>query len=131
MAHLVFLSVMVLLTHPCSIPRAYEWAERYNATPSKPLIDMSQGVPGIPPPENLRNAIGQASASPENFSYCRWDGEPSLRLALSEEVKAVYGSQADITPEDIALTAGCNMAFIAAVMALADAGDEVILPYPW
>lgn len=92
---------------------------------------MSQGVPGIPPPERLRNAIAEASASPANFSYCRWDGEPSLRLALSEEMKTVYGPQADIRSEDIALTAGCNMAFMAAIMALADAGDEVILPYPW
>ena len=92
---------------------------------------MSQGVPGIPPPEELRRAIGEASVSPENFSYCRWDGESSLRLALSEEMKTVYGTQADIKPEDIALTAGCNMAFMAAIMTLADAEDEVILPYPW
>jgi aspartate/methionine/tyrosine aminotransferase len=117
--------------HPHSIPKAYEWAERYDATPSKPLIDMSQGVPGIPPPEELRKAISEASFSPKNFSYCRWDGERSLRLALSEEMRTVYGTQADITPEDIALTAGCNMAFMAAIMALADAEDEVILPYPW
>lgn len=92
---------------------------------------MSQGVPGIPPREDLRKAIGEASASPLNFSYSRWDGEPSLRAALVKEMKAVYGSQADIKMEDVALTAGCNLAFMAVIMTLADAGDEVILPVPW
>lgn len=46
-------------------------------------------------------------------------------------MQVVYGNDADVTSEDLALTAGCNMAFIAAVMSLADAGDEVILPVPW
>ncbi|KAJ2927032.1 hypothetical protein H1R20_g10061, partial [Candolleomyces eurysporus] len=125
------LSRGVLSTISPPIPKAYEWAARYKATPSKPLIDMSQGVPGIPPPEELRAAIAQASASPDHFSYCRWDGEPSLRSALVEEMKAVYGWQADIKIEDVALTAGCNLAFMAVVMTLADAGDEIILPVPW
>jgi aspartate/methionine/tyrosine aminotransferase len=92
---------------------------------------MSQGVPGIPPPEGLRAAIAQASASPDHFSYCRWDGEPSLRSALVEEMKAVYRPHADIKIEDVALTAGCNLAFVAVVMTLADAGNEIILPVPW
>jgi len=48
-----------------------------------------------------------------------------------EEMKFVYGELSDVTVEDVALTAGCNMAFVAAVMSLADAGDEVILPVPW
>ncbi|OBZ70796.1 hypothetical protein A0H81_09247 [Grifola frondosa] len=30
------------------IPQAYKWAEAYAATPERPLLDMSQGVPGIP-----------------------------------------------------------------------------------
>lgn len=46
-------------------------------------------------------------------------------------MKVSYGSDADVTVDDIALTAGCNMAFIATIMSLADAGDEVILPVPW
>lgn len=46
-------------------------------------------------------------------------------------MKTVYGKNTDITAEDIAITAGCNMSFVAAVMCLADAGDEVILPVPW
>jgi aspartate/methionine/tyrosine aminotransferase len=46
-------------------------------------------------------------------------------------MKSVYGDDIDVTAGDITLTAGCNMAFVATIMALADAGDEVILPVPW
>ena len=54
-----------------------------------------------------------------------------MRKALAEEMKNVYGTDADVRMEDVALTAGCNMAFVATVMSLADAGDEVVLPVPW
>ena len=55
-----------------------------------------------------------------------------MRKALVEEMKCVYGvGDASLSVDDVALTAGCNLAFVAAVMALVDAGDEVILPVPW
>jgi aspartate/methionine/tyrosine aminotransferase len=54
-----------------------------------------------------------------------------MRRALAEEMKIVYGADADVEMGDVALTAGCNMAFVATVMALADAGDEIVLPVPW
>lgn len=113
------------------IPRAYEWASKYKVVPSHPLLDMSQGVPGIPPPEAVQSALGDAAASPTSFGYCRWDGEPSLRSALVGEMKRVYGRDSDVHIDDVALTSGCNLAFVAAAMSVADPGDEVILPVPW
>jgi aspartate/methionine/tyrosine aminotransferase len=113
------------------IPQAYKWASLYVPTATRPLLDMSQGVPGIPAPQSLQRALGKASSDPSVFGYCLADGEPSLRSALVEEMKFVYGELSDVTVEDVALTAGCNMAFVAAVMSLADAGDDVILPVPW
>ncbi|CAA7265050.1 unnamed protein product [Cyclocybe aegerita] len=92
---------------------------------------MSQGVPGIPPPEVVQTALGKAASSPSSFGYTSWDGEPALRAALANEMKITYGKGADIQVEDVALTSGCNLAFVAAVMSLADAGDEVVLPVPW
>lgn len=92
---------------------------------------MSQGIPGVPPPDFLQKAVGKTSTSLESFGYCPADGEPLLRKALAEEMKFIYGSDVDVTADDVCLTAGCNMAFIAAIMSLADAGDEVILPVPW
>ncbi|KAG5638509.1 hypothetical protein H0H81_012314, partial [Sphagnurus paluster] len=92
---------------------------------------MSQGIPGSPPPKILQTAVGEAASSPASFGYCPANGEPLLKKALAEEMKKIYGPRSDLTDEDIALTTGCNMAFFATLMTLADAGDEVILPVPW
>jgi aspartate/methionine/tyrosine aminotransferase len=46
-------------------------------------------------------------------------------------MRHVYGEGSDITEGDITITAGCNMAYSAAIMSLAGEGDEVILPVPW
>lgn len=102
-------------------------------TLQRPLLDMSQGVPGIPPPDVLLDAVANASRSPGSCGYCPVPGEHTLRQALADEMKDIYGPEGpvNITPEDVMITSGCNMAFAATAMSLADAGDEVILPVPW
>jgi len=92
---------------------------------------MAQGVPGTPPPESLRAALGKAAANQASFGYCPWSGEEELREALVREMKLVYGEGTDLKVEDVALTAGCNMAFMAVATSIVDSGDEVILPMPW
>jgi len=92
---------------------------------------MSQGVPGVPPPQTVLEALAEASSNPATCGYVTNVGELSLRTAVVEEMKVRYGEGTDVTAEDIALTAGCNLAFVAVAMALGDAGDEMILPIPW
>jgi aspartate/methionine/tyrosine aminotransferase len=46
-------------------------------------------------------------------------------------MRSVYGVDSDLKEADVAITAGCNMAYAAAIMSLAGQGDEVILPVPW
>lgn len=92
---------------------------------------MSQGVPGTPPPAVLLNALGTTASDPKSCAYGHVAGEPLLKTALIQEMKAIYGQDSDLDAEDVALTAGCNMAFTVAIMALASSGDEVILPVPW
>ncbi|KAA1475608.1 PLP-dependent transferase [Dentipellis sp. KUC8613] len=113
------------------IPQAAAWARNYQPTSSRPLLDMSQGVPGTPPPPQFLEALALASSSPASAKYGTIAGEPELRSALQAEMQYVYGKDADITPDDICLTTGCNMAFMATIMTLAGPGDEVILPIPW
>ena len=79
----------------------------------------------------MQDALGIASSSPESFGYSPWDGEVSMRQSLVQEMKFVYGADANLSMDNVALTAGCSQAFVVTVMALADAGDEVILPMPW
>lgn len=92
---------------------------------------MAQGVPGLPPPPKLLDALGKCASDPRSYGYCPTVGESMLREALAKEMKAVYGQESDIALEDVTITAGCNMAFSAAIMAVAEAGDGVILPVPW
>lgn len=109
-----------LLISPYRIPLAYQWAASYVRTHERPLIDLSQGVPGISPPDSLLEAIGKTSSSPTACGYGPMNGEPPMRLALVNEMNSVYGEDADIKPQDVALTSGCNMAFIAAVMSVGE-----------
>ncbi|KAH0833428.1 pyridoxal phosphate-dependent transferase [Lanmaoa asiatica] len=125
------LSRGVLTTIQPPIPSAKAWGLAYPSTPARPLLDMSQGVPGSPPLDVLLDALAKTSSSFQSSGYGPALGEPKMRAAFAQEMKTVYGKNADITAEDVAITAGCNMAFIATVMCLADAGDEVILPVPW
>lgn len=92
---------------------------------------MSQGAPGAPPPAELRDSLAKTLADPLSFKYCAPDGDPLLKDNLAKEMKNIYGSNIDVEAGDIALSAGCNLAFIAVIMAIADAGDEVIVPTPW
>lgn len=95
---------------------------------------MSQGVPGIPPPKIFLDALAHASSSPQYCGYVPNAGEPVLRKAIVEEMKFVYGRgghEVDLNEEDVAITAGCNLAFAASIMTVAECEDEVILPVPW
>ncbi|KIK57463.1 hypothetical protein GYMLUDRAFT_760904 [Collybiopsis luxurians FD-317 M1] len=101
-----------------------------------PPILRSQGVPGTAPHPLLQQSLRETALRQDAWGYCPAEGEPSLREALAREMKRIYSDkgqieQVDITPSDLALTSGCNLAFVAIIMAIADAGDEVILPVPW
>ncbi|KAJ7240877.1 pyridoxal phosphate-dependent transferase [Mycena haematopus] len=128
---LVFkLSRGVLNTITPPIPLAYTWAAKYRLSHG-PLLDMSQGVPGVPPQPALQEALALASSSLGSFGYCPSEGELVLRQAMAEEMQVVYGDTISVTPEDMSLTSGCNLAFVSVIMTIADFGDEVILPVPW
>lgn len=58
------------------------------------------------------------------------NGVLEMRKAVIDEIKSVYGCE-DVDVDDVSMTAGCNMSFMAVIMTLAEAGDQVILPVPW
>lgn len=110
------------------IPEAQGWAKAYDGS-SGPLIDLSQAVPGSPPPGELLARLAEAAARPEQARYGAIVGDLALRDAYAAETSAFYG--APISPGEIAITAGCNQAYVVTMMALARAGDNVLLPTPW
>jgi aspartate/methionine/tyrosine aminotransferase len=122
------LNPLLLATEAPPIPEAKAWAESYDGS-SGPPIDLSQAVPGYPPHAELLARLGAAAAGPGAASYGPILGDAELRSAYAEHVSGLYG--AAIAPAHVAITAGCNQAFLVAAMALAKAGDAVILPSPW
>lgn len=114
-----------------SIQKAWEWTDGFAATEARPLIDLSQGSPASPPPPELLKALGASAADPESSKYTAPKGDATLVRAVIEEMKNVYGDDIDVQEPDVAITAGCNLAYFAALKTIADAGDEVIVPLPW
>ncbi|EJU00716.1 PLP-dependent transferase [Dacryopinax primogenitus] len=46
-------------------------------------------------------------------------------------MQRTYGPGADLRVEDLAISAGANLAFVSVVMSVCDPGEEVIIPVPW
>ncbi|HEX8662507.1 MAG TPA: aminotransferase [Beijerinckiaceae bacterium] len=110
------------------IPEAQQWAARYGGALG-PLVNMSQAVPGHPPHPDFMARLVEAAGAVDATCYGPIVGDADLREAYAAHVAALYGG--DIRPADVAVTAGCNMAFVAVLMLLAKAGDAVLLPSPW
>jgi len=109
------------------IPAVQAWAREYDGSHG-PLIDLSQAVPGYPPPPEMLGWLGEAAASPGATGYGDIEGEPALRAAYAAHVASFYG--AAVAPGETHVTSGCNQAFVAAAMAVAGAGDSVLMTTP-
>jgi len=112
------------------VMEARRWIAGQHFAPERPLINLSQAAPVEPPPEALVRAMAEAMISdPSSHLYGPVLGLPELRAELAMQWSSAYGGA--IAPTQVAITAGCNQAFTAAMSTLAGAGDEVILPLPF
>lgn len=109
------------------IPAVQAWAGRYDGAHGR-LLDLAQAVPGYPPHDDLLTWLGEAASSAAMTGYGPIEGDPALRAAYAGEVAQLYGTT--LGARNVHITAGCNQAFIVAVMALAGAGDRVVLTNP-
>jgi aspartate/methionine/tyrosine aminotransferase len=92
-------------------------------------ISLGQGVVNYGPPAEALAAIGPMSVDPVLQKYQAVIGMPSLTGALREKLARDNGI--DTSGAEVMVTAGSNMAFLNAVIAVADEGDEIILPRPY
>ena len=112
------------------VMEARRWILGQSFAPERPLINLSQAAPVEPPPEALVRAMAEAMITdPASHLYGPVLGLPDLRAELAAQWSVGYGGA--IRPAQVAVTAGCNQAFTAAMSTLAGAGDEVILPLPF
>ena len=117
-------------TDPPPVMEARRWAAEATFPPDRPLINISQAAPVDPPPLALRQAIADAALNdPAAHLYGPVLGLPALRAEIAQQWSTSYAGT--ITPDQVAITQGCNQAFTAVMATLAGAGDEVILPTPW
>lgn len=118
----------------CSIPKAQGWGAEYASSSlasSLPLLDLSQGVPRSAPHPTVLEALSRSSSDPAAARYGSILGEASLRSAVAEEVRVQYHLEAThITPEDVGITTGCNMAFLSLLMVLCPPGSSVLITLP-
>ena len=112
------------------VMEARRWLETHAPPRELDLINVSQAAPAVPPPAALRDAMAEALRNrPEAHLYGPVLGLPALREAVSARWAEIYGAAPGVAR--VAITAGCNQAFCAAVSALAAPGDEIVLPLPW
>jgi aspartate/methionine/tyrosine aminotransferase len=111
------------------IAEAHGWIKGRQFPADKPLIDVAQAVPGYPPPKALTDRLAQLIGEPAMARYTDIEGLAELRSALAADAGRVYGGK--ITAEDVLITAGCNQAYCLATLALAKAGEEVMVPLPY
>ncbi|WP_318578987.1 aminotransferase [Ochrobactrum sp. AN78] len=110
------------------IPAVQAWARNYDGAHG-PLIDLSQAVPGYPPHPDMLRFLGVAAGSVTSAGYGPIEGETVLREAYAAHVGGLY--EAQIQAHNVHITSGCNQAFIAAIMCVAQSGDTVLATNPF
>jgi aspartate/methionine/tyrosine aminotransferase len=109
------------------IAEAMSWVK--NKTSQRELLNMCQAVPSYPPAGALQAEIARLALEPDTGGYTDIFGIMALREGFATHMGADYS--ATISANEVAITTGCNQAFAAAIMALAKAGDNVVIPAPF
>ncbi|MFM6201414.1 MAG: pyridoxal phosphate-dependent aminotransferase [Dolichospermum sp.] len=93
-------------------------------------ISLGQGVVHYQPPETAMSLLPKFLAEPKNHLYQAVVGVPELLTALAAKLSIFNGI--DINEKNaIVVTAGSNMGFINAILAITSPGDEIILNTPY
>ena len=92
-------------------------------------VNLAQGICDTEPPEIVTEAAQRAIRDGKNI-YTRLDGIARLREAIAGQIARTHGMEVD--PErEILITCGATGAFEAAMSALLNPGDEVLLFEPF
>ncbi len=91
--------------------------------------NLAQGFPDFPAPELMKEAACRAIREDHNQYAITW-GTKNLRTAIADKTERHYGVRPD-TEREITVTCGTTEAMMAAMLALVDPGDEVIIFEPF
>ncbi len=93
-------------------------------------ISLGQGVVNYGPPPAALDQIQTFLADPAHHKYQAVTGIPALRDAIAAKLAAENRIRID-AENRLLVTAGGNNAFLTALLAIADPGDEIIFPTPY
>jgi aspartate/methionine/tyrosine aminotransferase len=96
---------------------------------NRDLLNLCQAVPSYPPADALQDEIARLAQEPSTGLYTHISGISELRESLAKHMSEDY--RGDVNASNATITSGCNQAFCAAIMALAQRGDNVVLPAPY
>ncbi len=92
-------------------------------------INLGQGFPDFPAPQEVKDAAARAIAEDHNQYPVTW-GVPAFREAIAARYAKVYGMAVD--PEtEICVTCGSTEAMVATFLGILDPGDEVVVFEPF
>lgn len=106
------------------IPVVAQWIRENPGT-----ISLGQGVVSYGPPPQSLARVEDFFAAADNHKYQPVQGLPELVEAIRQKLRRENGL--DVPAARIFVTAGANMGFLNALLAIADPGDEVILQVPY
>jgi aspartate/methionine/tyrosine aminotransferase len=93
------------------------------------FLNLCQAVPSYPPAPELQQEFARLAQTDGIGGYTHIYGLEGLRSIHAASLSADYAGM--ISTAQVAITTGCNQAFAAAVLAVAQAGDTVVMPAPW
>jgi aspartate/methionine/tyrosine aminotransferase len=107
------------------IPVIAGWVRQHPGT-----LSLGQGVVYYGPPQAALAAARAFGHQPVEHLYGPVQGQPDLLAAIARKLAEDNGVTVGASRR-VMVTAGSNMAFLNAILAIADPGDEVLLPLPW
>jgi aspartate/methionine/tyrosine aminotransferase len=93
-------------------------------------ISLGQGVVHYGPPPAAVNIAREAIANPDTHAYQDGNGNRALVGAIEHKLERDNGIDV-ARGSRVMVTAGGNMAFVHAILAITSPGDDVILPVPF
>ncbi len=94
-------------------------------------ISLGQGIAYYGPPQQALDQIPTFLADPQNHQYKAVHGISELVQAIENKLQTENQIPIQADHNRVVVTAGCNMAFTNAILAITAPGDEIILLTPY
>jgi aspartate/methionine/tyrosine aminotransferase len=106
-----------------------EMTRVFLARGDKPGVNLAQGFPDFAAPEAMKEAACKAIRGDINQYAITW-GAKSLRNAIADKTERFYGVRPD-PDREITVACGATESMMAAMLAVVDPGDEVVVFEPF